>query len=112
MPDLAIGSTFFLQRVQNLKEAIAKLNLDFTSTFNQGLDLLAAHRTNYGPNGPSHLVLLWWEWPQLHWDDLRTGSTMNFMEPPLPSQVPNQDLKGPALKAAVQFVDELISQQV
>ena len=112
MPDLEIGSTFFLQRVHNLKTAIAKLNLDFTSTLNQGLDLLGAHRANYGPEGPSHLVLLWWEWPQLHWNDLRTGSTMNFMETPTPSQVPNQDLKGPALKAAVQFVDELISLKV
>ena len=37
---------------------------------------------------------------------------MNFMEAPTPRKVPNQDLKGPALKAAIQFVDELISLKV
>ena len=34
------------------------------------------------------------------------------MEIPTPGKVPNQDLKGPALKAAIQFVDELIALEV
>ena len=112
MPDLSIGKEFYVQRVANLRAAIAHLNLEFDSTFQEGLDILAAHRSNYGSEGPVHLVVLWWEWPQLHWNDLRTGATMNFMEIPKPGKVPNQDLKGPALAAAIQFVDELIALKV
>ena len=112
MPDLEVEKDFYLDRVHTLKAAIATLNLVFNSAYQQGLDILAAHRSNYGSDGPSELDLIWWEWPQLHWDDLRTGSTMNFMEAPTPSRVPNQELKGPALKAAIQFVDGLISLKV
>ena len=31
-----------------------------------------------GPR-PTHLQLLWWEWPREHWDGLRLGSPMNFL---------------------------------
>ena len=33
---------------------------------------------------------------------------MNFMEPPEPGMTPNQNLKGPTLATAIQFMDELI----
>ena len=97
-----------MKRIQTLKTTIKNLNLKLDNELQAGLDILSAHRLNYGSDGPSHLVVLWWEWPPLHWDDLRTGSTMNFMETPTPGVVPNQDLNGPALTAAIQFVNELI----
>ena len=112
MPDLSVGKPFYSRSIKNLKAAITHLNLDFDRVFKEGLDTLAAHRQNYGSHGPVHLTILWWEWPQLHWNDLRTGSTMNFMETPTPGKVPHQDLKGPALEAAIKFVDELISLHV
>ena len=112
MPDLTEGSPFSLERIKTLTATIKRLNLDFDSEFQAGLDILSAHRLNYGPDGPSHLVVLWWEWPSLHWDDLRTGSTMNFMDIPTPCIVPNQDLKSPELDAAIHFVDELITLKV
>ena len=90
MPDLTEGSPFYLERIKTLTLTIKQLNLDFDSVFQSGLDILSAHRLNYGPDGPAHLVVLWWEWSPLHWDDLRTGSTMNFMEKPIPGIVPNQ----------------------
>ena len=66
MPDLEVEKDFYLDRVHTLKTAIATLNLDFDSAYQQGIDILAAHRPNYGSDGPSELVLIWWEWPQLH----------------------------------------------
>ena len=77
-----------------------------------GLKILGEHRSNYGIAGPTHLIILWWEWPPLHWLELREGVSMNFMEEPKPGLVDNQDLKGPELMEATNFVNELISLRV
>ena len=53
------------------------------------------------------LTILWLEWPKIHWDELRDGASMNFMEPPPPGLAPNQELKGEALTTAVRFIEEL-----
>ena len=112
VPNLSINSCFYQKRIQGLKSAIRELNLNYTSTMKQGLDILEAHRTNYGMEGPKHLVILWWEWPKEHWNDLRLGVSMNFMAVPTPGISENQDMDGPTLEAAIKFVDELISLRV
>ena len=109
MPYLCVGSKFYNNSVHSLCRAIKKLNLDHDSALKKGLELLKAHRTNYGPEGPSYLVIFWWELPPLYWNALRLGSTMNFMDEPVPGRVPKSELEDPALKAAIKFVDELIS---
>ena len=111
-PDLSEGSDFYNQRVHNLQNALLLLGPNHDHLFKQGLELLAAHRTNYSSDGPKSLVVLWWEWPPLHWMELREGVSMNFMENPQPGMVSNQDLKGEELKEAVKFVDELIALRV
>ena len=63
---------------------------DAAELFQEGLQLLAHHRNNYGPEGPKYLEVLWWEWPPLHWDELRKGGSMNFMEEPNAGPPPEQ----------------------
>ena len=74
--------------------------------------MIAAHQENYGPEGPSGLVILWWEWPRTHWNNLRLRISMSFMVTTTPGIIANQYLEGPALEAAIKFVDELISLHV
>ena len=78
----------------------------------EGLEILAAHRTNYGAEGPKHLTILWLEWPSLQWLELWEGVSMNFMDIPKPGLVLNQDLKGPEIKEPTTFVDTLIALKV
>ena len=111
-PDLSEGGTFYNNSVHNLKNALLHLGPNHDHLFQEGLELLAAHRTNYNIGGPKHLVVLWWEWPSLHWLELREGVSMNFMDVPTPGLVPNQDLKPEELKEAINFVDELIELHV
>ena len=80
--------------------------------FAEGLRILKAHRTNYSSKGPNHLAVLWWEWPELHWPELRLGASMNFMESPVPEKIPNSKMDTELLAAAIVFVDELISLKV
>ena len=47
-----------------------------------------------------------------HWEELRNGASMNFMETPSPGLIPNQELKGEALTTAIKFTDELIDLKV
>ena len=108
-PDLSIDSLFYNSRVHTLRHAVNTLSSDYAHLFNDGLHRLKLHRDNYGPNGPQHLVILWWEWPKEHWTELRDGASMNFMTPPVPGLVPNQNLEGPALVEAIKFVDQLVS---
>ena len=107
-PDLSKGSPFYKQRVTNLKSAVITLGKGYEHFYNQGLNILERHRQNYGPNGPQSLTVLWWEWPRTHWKELREGASMNFMDIPIPGLVPNQNLNGKALEAAISFTDELI----
>jgi hypothetical protein len=46
--------------------------------------LLASHRLNYTSQGAHRLEILWWECPPEHWESLRFGGSMNFMETPVP----------------------------
>ena len=59
VPDLKINGNFYQDRVKSLKIVIRAAKLNYHSTMKQGLKILEAHRSNYGPDGPKHLVLLW-----------------------------------------------------
>ena len=72
------------------------------------MHILDIHRKNYGVDGPKNLTVLWWEWPRIHWEELRNGASMNFMTDSPPGFVPNQSMDGSKLYTAVKFVDELI----
>ena len=83
-----------------------------TIAWNEGLELIEKHRENYGPNGPQTLVILWWEWPRRHWDELRTGASMNFVKEPSQGLTPNSTLNDETKSIAGRFADELIELQV
>ncbi|MGH7974468.1 MAG: hypothetical protein ACREBR_02985, partial [bacterium] len=82
---------------------------DEATLFTEGLELLRHHRKNYGPSGPKTLVVLWWEWPELHWNDLRLGGSMNFMREPTPGIVESSPMTEDQKNTAIAFVEELIS---
>ena len=107
-PDLSEGSAWYNDRVRGLRRAVAGAST-LTTLFEEGLQLLAHHRKNYGPEGPKFLVVLWWEWPPLHWEELRSGGSMNFMEAPEPGLLPNSDMTEEQLAIAHLFVEELIA---
>ena len=65
-PDLRVHGTFYRDRINSLKKAIKILRLDYHTTMKKGIETLQAYRLNYGPEGPKHLVILWWEWLQQH----------------------------------------------
>ena len=94
-PDLIKGGEFYNKSVHKLRSAIKHLGPKYEYLLEEGLKILAAHRINYGAEGPTHLTILWWEWSHLHWLELREGVSMRFMDIPKLGLVPNQDLKGP-----------------
>ena len=109
-PDLSPGSIFRWKRMASLQAAIATLPCaERAAAYHEGLELLEIHSKNYTDEGPLQLVLLWWEWPPRHWDGLRLGSSMNFMEVPEPGFVPNQEMDEHELHIADGFFEELIS---
>ena len=57
-PDLSINKAFYQDRIKFLKAAIKILKLNYHATMKQGREILEAHRRNYGPKGPKHLVIL------------------------------------------------------
>jgi hypothetical protein len=91
--DLSKGGTWCNERVHSLRAAVSTL-FDLAKTFQEGLDLLAIHRTNYTAMGPAPKwsQLLWWEFPPKHWTPLREGSPTNFMVERLPRLNPNTNM--------------------
>ena len=87
-PDLSEGSPFHKARMKRLREVIA-ICRGPPSWLEEGKWLLTEHRKNYGPEGPKSLVVLWWEWPQEHWEALQEGSSMNFVLEPASGIVEN-----------------------
>jgi hypothetical protein len=71
--------------------------------------LLASHRLNYTSQGAQRLEILWWECPPEHWESLRFGGSMNFMETPAPILEENVKMTEKQLAIAVAFVTELVS---
>jgi hypothetical protein len=46
--------------------------------------ILASPRLNYTSQDAQLLDILWWECPPEHWESLRFGGSMNFMDTPVP----------------------------
>jgi hypothetical protein len=70
--------------------------------------ILVSHRLNYTSQGAPRLEILWWEWPPEHWESLRFGGSMNFMETPVPILEENGKMTESQLAISVAFVTELI----
>ena len=108
--NLCEGGEWYQDRISHLHHACSHYS-NSTELYNDGLERLRIHRTNYdeeGPN-PSYLQLLWWEFPAEHWDELRDGFRMNFLKKPRTQLVPNADMDVSGMEAARKFVDELVS---
>ena len=58
---------------------------------------------------PKCLQLLWWEFPQSCWEDVRTGGSMNFLTNPHHQILPNAPMNADKFKVAEEFIDELIA---
>lgn len=113
-PDLSPGGRWWKKRVRSLMAAAAVYGSQAIDITNQGLEDLRVHRRNYDSTGPNpvSLKILWWEFPQEHWEDLRLGSSMNFLVPP-PTQIhPNGEMDDEQRQVAEEFVDELIDLNV
>ena len=109
MPDLAEGGAWHKQRVKNLRRAAANFG-NHKHLVREGLEALRRHRRNYGPEGPKHLQLLWWEWPRRLWQRLLHGFPMHFVgDPPPQDQVTPRNLSAKEKNAMCEYVDELIS---
>ena len=106
-PDMTLGSPFYNQRMSRLREVVAICQGPI-SWVKEGEAILDKHRQNYGPEGPTHLVVLWWEWPPEHWTALREGSSMNFLLTPEGGITKNSPMTPEQLETAILFVDELI----
>lgn len=117
-PDLSMGSPWYNRRLTNLNIAAAVYPLPDgveEGTFRralvtEGLEMLARHRANYDSVGPkpTHLQLLWWEWPYEHWVPLREGSKMNFQQEPPAIIHENSPMDEVQTQVALEFVEELI----
>ena len=78
--DLSPTSPWFCAHVASLKVATATLP-DGDFWYEEGLQRVATQAGNVGPKGLQGLAILWWEWDQEHWKDLRLGVSLNFDNP-------------------------------
>ena len=107
-PDLSLGRAWYRQRIRSLKRAARHYpECERSRLIAEGKRDLAVHRANYGPEGPQHLQILWWEFPREHWDDLRLGASMGFLTDPPTHFTPNSKLDSDQCAIAGEFVDEL-----
>jgi hypothetical protein len=108
--NLCEGGEWYQDRISHLHHACSHYS-NSTELYNDGLERLRIHQTNYDeedPN-PSYLQMLWWEFPAEHWDELRDGFRMNFLKKPRTQLVPNANMDVSGMEAARKFVDELVS---
>jgi hypothetical protein len=108
LPDLALGGSWYLERMASLKAAVVGLPNE-AQLIAEGQKALDIHRGNYTAAGPQCLQLLWWEFPPEHWEALRLGSSMNFLIEPSGTLELNSDMDEAQLAVAARFVDELVS---
>ena len=107
LPDLTMGSPWYVERVQNLQRAIIG-RPDYDELLAEGLDALEVHRTNYTDEGPKFLQVLWWEFPPLHREAVRIGSSMRFLIDPGDELVPNPPLTPEQVLVVEEFINELV----
>jgi hypothetical protein len=109
-PDMSIGSPWYLRQLVTLRKASESFE-NPTEVYKEGLEILDVVRGNYSETGPDpkKLQVLWWNFPSIHWHELKEGSPMNFLEDPPEGIHENSQMDEQGLKAAAQFVDELLS---
>jgi hypothetical protein len=109
-PDLSENGSWWTTRISNLQSAATSYPGP-ELIVEDGLRLLTIHRNNYNAAGPDPkwLQLLWWEFPEEHWEDLRVGARQNFLQTPDPRIQPNAPMDANMTQAAADFVDELLS---
>jgi hypothetical protein len=114
-PNLEEGGAWYKERWKTLEHAVtfypAGRQADLLA---EGFGILKVHRGNYDSTGakPQELQLIWWEFPQEHWDPIREGSPMNFLGYPPSIIHPNGKMDIDALTIAGAFADELIALRV
>lgn len=109
-PDMTPGGEWHRARIRRLKYA-SSFYENSTIIFNEGVEMLERHRQNYDDTGPAptRLQLLWWEFPESQWEEIRTGGSMNFLTEPAHQILPNSPMSEEELKVAEDFVDELVA---
>jgi hypothetical protein len=109
-PDLSPGSPWTQETIQELRNA-SKFYDDHHAVFTDGMERLARHQQNYdadGPN-PTHLQLLWWEFPPERLEELRLGCSMNFLRDPIQIITPNSKMTPEQVEIEEEFIVELVS---
>jgi hypothetical protein len=90
---------------------IAAITLpDPEKVYKEGLDMMDRHRQNYDETGanPQKLQILWWMFPEEHWEGLRLGSSMNFLLDPEGCIHLNAKMTDEQKRVAGAFIDELV----
>jgi hypothetical protein len=108
-PDLSPSAPWYKARVLDLIRACC-LYPTPGPMIEEGLIMLRHHRSNYTATHPDphHLQILWWMFPSEHWDDLREGSSMNFLAEPRHELTPNSEMEEEQIVIAEEFLDELV----
>jgi hypothetical protein len=109
-PDLSPTSDWTRDRAYNLVQAALQYE-EPGPIIEDGMKMLERHRSNYTADGPkpTHLQLLWWEFPKESWDELREGCSMHFLKPPVEKITPNSEMTSEQVIIATEFVEELVS---
>jgi hypothetical protein len=104
------GSPWYVAQINRLQWAAGFYD-DSEKLVDEGIQQLDIHRGNYDETGPApkRLQLLWWEFPQSSWDDVRLGGSMNFLSEPKHQITPNSPMNAEELQVAGEFVDKLVA---
>jgi hypothetical protein len=109
IPDLRPNRPWYRQRLFRLKKALLRYPEDKRGAMlHEGKEDLKRHRANYGDKGAVYLQLLWWEFPEYHWEAIRIGSSMNFLKEPEHRLSENAEYTPEMLQAAIEFINQLI----
>jgi hypothetical protein len=113
LSDLRTNQSWFKERKADIWKATSKDMPRKQYVRRQSMQILR----RYGKTlmGKETMVnLLWWEWPEIFREQIRTGSLMNFIQTPPDDQplTPNPEYTPEQLKVAVEFVTEIIASWV
>jgi hypothetical protein len=108
-PDLREGGVSLNNRMSNLKKASGSFE-DPASVIDEGIEAINVHRQNCTKDGPEakRLQLLWWEFPKEHWQPLRDGGPMNFLQEPEPMIHDDAAMDPEETRVAAEFAEELL----
>jgi hypothetical protein len=83
---------------------------DPACVIDKGISAINNHCGNYTADGPEAkcLQLLWWEFPEEHWQPLREGSRMNFLRTSKAIIHDNATMDPEQTQVAGEFVKELL----